>query len=66
MDGIKNVIQKNRLRWFGHVMPMAEERICKKMLHAKMEGRQPTGRPITRWIDQIRKGIYMREKNWEK
>ena len=31
MDEIKNDIQKRRLRWFGHVMWMGEERIPKKM-----------------------------------
>ena len=32
VDEIKNDIQKRRLRWFGHVMRMREERIPKKML----------------------------------
>jgi hypothetical protein len=31
------------------------------MLHIKMEITRPRGRPITRWIDQIRK----RRENWE-
>ena len=35
----KNYIQKIRLRCFRHVMQMREERIPKKMLHIKMEGR---------------------------
>ena len=39
MDEIKNDIQNSRLRWFGHVMQMREERIPKKMLHTKMEGK---------------------------
>ena len=36
-------------------MWMTEEGIPKKMLHTKMEGKQPRGSPWTRWIDQIRK-----------
>jgi hypothetical protein len=32
---------------------MGEERIPKKMLHTKMEGKWPRGRPRTRCIDQI-------------
>ena len=30
-----------------------------------MEGKQPTGRPRSRWRDQIRKDIEMRGENWE-
>ena len=44
---------------------MGEKRIIKKMLHTKMEGKRPTGRPKTRWIDKIRKDIEMRGENWE-
>ena len=53
------------LRWFGHVMHMGEDRLSKKMLHTKMEEKQPRGRPRTRWIDQIRKDIEKRRENWE-
>jgi hypothetical protein len=35
----QNDIQKSRLRWFGHVMQMGEERIHKKMLNTKIEGK---------------------------
>ena len=67
MDEIKNNIQKNRLRQFGHVMRIREERIDvpKKMLHTKMEGIRPRGRPRTRWIDQIKKDIEMGGANLE-
>ena len=65
MDEIKNNIQKSRLRWFGHVMQLKEERISKKMLHTKIEGKQSRGRPRTRWIDQIRKDLEIRGENWK-
>jgi hypothetical protein len=56
-DEIKNDIQKSRLRWFGQVVQMTEERISKKMLHSNMDGKRPRVRPRTRWIDQIKKDI---------
>ena len=65
MDGIKNGILKSRLRWSEHVMRMREERIPRKKLHRKMEGKRPRSRPRTRWIDRIRKDIEMRGENWE-
>ena len=57
MDEIKNDIQKRRLRWFGHVMRMKGQRIPKRMLRTKMEGRHRT-----KWINQIRKYIEMSGK----
>ena len=33
VDEIKNDIQTSRVRWFGHVVRVREERIPKKMLH---------------------------------
>ena len=65
MDEIKNDIEKSRLRWFRHLMQIGQERIPKKMLHTKLEGKQPRGRPRNRWIDQVRKDIEMRGENWE-
>ena len=62
VDEIKNHIQKSRLGWFGHEMQMREERIPKKILHRKMEGKRPKGRSRTRWIVQIRKYIYINAK----
>ena len=32
------------------------------MLHTKMKGKRPRGRPRTRWIAPVRKYIEMREK----
>ena len=46
------------------MVQMTGERIPKKMLHTKMEGKEPKGKPRSRWINQIRKDIDMREENW--
>ena len=59
---LKNYIQKNRLRWFGHMMQMREERISNKYYTHKSRKDDKRGKSITRWIDQIRKDIHMREK----
>ena len=47
------------------MIQLREERIPKKMLQTKMEGKRPRGRPRTRWMDLIRKDIKIRDENWK-
>jgi hypothetical protein len=49
-------VERNRLKWYGHVMHMVDDRIPKKMLEMKLRGRRPRGRPRTRWMDQVKRG----------
>jgi hypothetical protein len=46
-------------------MRMREKRIPKKLLHTKMEEKQPKAKSSTKCMDQIRKDIEVRGKNWE-
>ena len=41
----------NRLRWLGHVQRMDENRVPKKLLKTKPEGKRSAGRPKSRWCD---------------
>ena len=41
----------NRLRWLGHVQRMGENRVPKKLLETKPEGKRSAGRPKSRWCD---------------
>jgi hypothetical protein len=61
---IKHDMERNRLKWYGHVMRMADERIPKKILEMKLRGRRPRGRPRTRWMDQVKRDMERRGKNW--
>jgi len=42
---ITETIRLNRLRWFGHVQRMEENRIPKKVLYMNLETMRLTGRP---------------------
>jgi hypothetical protein len=64
VDDIKHDMGRNRLKWYGHVMRMADERIPKKMLEMKLRGRRPRGRPRTRWMDQVKRDMKKRVKKW--
>ena len=50
-------IKLNRLRWFGHVERMEENRIPppkKKVLYMNLETARMRGRPRNRWQDKLR------------
>ena len=42
------------MRWAGHVARMGEERGAYMVLVGKPEGKRPLGRPMRRWVDNIR------------
>jgi hypothetical protein len=49
------IINKSgRIRWAGHVSRMEEKRNAHKLLVVKPEGKRPLGRPICRWVDNIK------------
>jgi len=48
---ITETISLNRLHWFGHVERI---RIPKKVLYMNLEARRLTGRPRSRWQDEVR------------
>ena len=50
---IVQVIDKNKLRWFGHVMATEEESTLRVVMKLKMKGKRPRGRPRLRWLDNI-------------
>ena len=51
---IVGVIKSRRMRWAGHVARMGEERGVYRVLVGKPDGNRPLGRPMRRWVDNIR------------
>ena len=50
-------IMLNRLRWFGHVQRMEENRIPKRVLYMNLETTILRGRPRYRWQDEVREDV---------
>ena len=50
---ITETIWLNRLRWFGHVQRVEENRIPKKVLYMNL-GTRLRGRSRNRWQDEVR------------
>jgi hypothetical protein len=42
------------MRWADHAARMGKKRNVFKLLAGKPEGKRPLGRPIRRWLDNIR------------
>jgi hypothetical protein len=50
---ITETLRVHRLRWFGHVQRVEENRIHKRVLSMKLEATRPRGRPRNRWQDKV-------------
>ena len=50
-------VDKNVLRWLGHVERMDNERLLKKVVNAKVEGRSARGRPRFGWMDGVKRAL---------
>jgi len=51
---IIETIRLNRLRWFGHVQRMEENRIPKRVLYMNLGTTRLRDRPRNRWQDEVR------------
>jgi hypothetical protein len=54
---IVRCIKAQRLRWFGHIQRMEDDRMVKNLTNWKAFGKRPVGGPKNRWIDGILKDM---------
>lgn len=57
MPLVTDVVRTQGLRWAKHMARMEEGAIAKSMVREKPEGRRPVGKPMMRWMDNIRNDI---------
>jgi hypothetical protein len=63
---ITETIRLHRLRCFGHVKRMEENRIPKIVLYVNLETTRPRSRPRNRWQDQVREdGRIVGGEEWQ-
>jgi hypothetical protein len=67
-EDIVKFVNSQRLAWLGHVERMDEERMSRKLLHGKMEGRRTRGRPRKRWLQDLEEDLRVMQVGrwWEK
>ena len=59
-------VKLNRLRWFGHVQRMGENRIPKRVLYMNLGTTGLRGRPRNRWQDEVREdGRIVGGEGWQ-
>ena len=46
-------IENRQLKWYGHVKRMDKNRIPRKCLEARIEGKRSRGRPRRTWLDSV-------------
>jgi hypothetical protein len=51
-EDVVTKIEKNMLRWFGHVERMDERRLTKEIYEAEVGGNAGRGRPRRTFVDQ--------------
>ena len=59
---ISAVCRRRRLLWFGHVIREGKDAVSYKALHMAMnitDIKKPRGRPVTRWVDNIRNDLLL-------
>jgi hypothetical protein len=56
-EDIVRFVKSRRLEWLGHVEGMDENRMPKKILHGRMEGKRKRGRPRKRWLQDLQEDL---------
>jgi len=65
LDDIISVPQRNRLRWYGHVLQKKDNDWVKKCMEYEVEGARPRGRPKKTWREIVEKDCQVRGLNSE-
>ena len=53
LEPLSSHIERNQLRWYGHMVRMSENRLPGKVCECKPAGRRGKGRPRSTWNDTV-------------
>lgn len=58
-------MEENKLKWFGHLVRMNEERPAKLVWEAKVQGKKRRGRPQKTWNMTVAEALRKRNLTWD-
>jgi hypothetical protein len=64
---ILRVKKRHSLRWAGQLAYMTDDQTVYRVLVGNLQGKQPVGRPRTRWADNVRRDLQevgLSEDDW--
>ena len=65
-EKLEDIIRERRLRWTGHVMRMAQDRIARESVNwVPAHGKRRPGRPHTDWQQTVKQDISRGGVSWE-
>ena len=62
---IDEAARQSRLRWWGHVQRMEDDRLPKQIMNCLVGGKRGRGRPRRRWEDSVGNDLDVRGFSWE-
>lgn len=65
VDSVLKEIEKNQLKWFGHLCRMGDEAQVKCIWEAKVTPRRQRGRPRQTWDSTVQKILQEKDKTWK-
>lgn len=64
IEPITNVIEKQQLKWYGHLIRMQNERPVKSIWEARIQRSKKRGRPRKTWNDEVATILKKKEITW--
>lgn len=65
VEPLEKYIERNQLRWFGHLTRMQNKQQAKKIWQTRASGRRPRGRPRKTWDKAVAEILRERGLNWQ-
>ena len=65
-EPLQEKIQTSRLKWYGHVKRMGEDRLPRKAHETEMKGKRPRGKPRDRWLKGVEESVQKKGVDWSR